>query len=259
MFLGTILSTSGCLCPNHAKLDKLNINEVLHKLPHYFKANATQASIDRKQAVDMSKVPDAVLNETMRRIQSMHEASTGYNVSLIEDVSQQVLHETRTKILKDTRRHGLPWHGYKDLSWDWASEFIARQKMLDLMVTLIYMARHQLTAMNTQLSTRRDSSYRMAYLYSKLDLLRKKIKLIYNKMKSKASDTKWGLKKTRKYLVLLHKNALKIHSQFNFYYFMIARIHRNLLDESVNTTVPVDTKETRNLSFEEKPDEYTLD
>lgn len=215
---------------------------MFHKLPHYFKANDTQASIDREEAIDMSKVSDAVLNATIHRFQVMHESATGSNASMIEDVKEQMINETRTEKLSKNRRF-LPWHGSDDVGWDWAANYMARQKIFDCMLTLIYMARHHLKAMSS-MSNRRDSTYRMAYLWSKLQALSSKIKFVYNAMKRKANITSKDLKK-KKYLVTLYRQALKLHTKFNFYYFMMSRMHHNLVDELRSTTVPANTKNTK--------------
>lgn len=246
ILLGTVLATSGCLCPDPHKLDKLHINDVFHKLPQHFKADDVQAAMDRKQAVDMSKISHAMLNATIRHIQTVHQASTGYNASIIEDVNERAINDTEIQIFNKTRR-ALPWHGRFDPYWDYAYDYKARQKMWDCMLTLIYMARHHVLAMTLRGSTRRDSSYRMAYLWSKILILHSKIETIYNTMRKKANITNWDLKK-KKYVMMLHKKALKTHTQFNFYYFMIARIHHNLVDESNKSTLVAKTKQKKTIS-----------
>lgn len=241
VFLGTVLSASGCRCSDD-KLDKLNMNDVLHKLPHYFKANETQAIVDRSEAIDMSKVSHTIFNETIHRIKGIHAIATGYNESETENDEDLVINDTRTeienlvrsKLLNKTRRHSLGLEGHPLAIWDVASDWITRQKILDCMLTLIYMARHQTNSMVRTLATRRDAPYRMAYLWSKLQILHGKVKVIYNRMLGKANVTNWEPKKKKKYLLKLHTKALKIHSQYNFYYFVISRMHHNLLDEMRN-------------------------
>lgn len=244
VFLGTVLSASGCTCTND-KLDKLNMNDVLHKLPHYFKANETQAFVDRNTAIDMSKLSDAVLNETIHRIRIIHENITGYNASAVKenvydiemnDSRMEIFNSIGRKLSKKTRRQArqsLPWHG-RDKYWDDASDWITRQKILDCMLTLVYMARHHVKAMVKTLSNKRDSSYRLAYLFSKLETLHGKVKLIYNEMLRKADFKTWN-EETNKKIETLYKKALKIHSEFNLYYFIMSRMHNNEFREFINT------------------------
>lgn len=228
------------------------MNEVFHKLPQYLKADDIQAAIDRKEAVDMSKISDTALNATIHHLQKIHQASTGFNASIINDDNEQVINDTGIEILNETRRQILPWHGVHDRYWNYATDYMARQKILDCMLTLIYMARHHVLALTVEKPTRRNSPYRMAYLWSKIDTLHNKIKTIYKIMKKKTNTVNEVPTNKSKYLVTLHRKALKTHTQFNFYYFIIARMHQNLLVESVNTTTLTVKKQRKNISFKTK-------
>ncbi|XP_026327887.1 uncharacterized protein LOC113236111 [Hyposmocoma kahamanoa] len=152
---GIILSALNGKCWRYDILDSLDINDVFHKIPSYLKANDTQAAIHRKNFVDMSKVSDAHFNKTLQQLQTLYENATGYNASIIENVDDEVIHEIRTELFNksrrnETRRHMLPYHGYYDPFWNRASDYIARQKVLDCMLTLIYMARHHMKMMHLQ-------------------------------------------------------------------------------------------------------------
>lgn len=247
------------ICRHYDILDSLDINDVFPKLPSYFKANDTQAAIDRKETVDMSKVSDNQLNMTVLRLRAMYENMTGYNSSTLENFDDVVVHEmkievlnmTRRSLLNKTRRQGLPWFGYKDLSWDWASEHITRQRMLDGMLTLIYMARHHMKTMAVQqVSAPKDDSYRLAYLWTKLQILTDRIIAIYNTMAEKGWTYNWELEWDRPYyFLMLHQKALKIHTQFNFYFWIIARIHHkySLINQLYQTTPTTQKRSTSTL------------
>lgn len=217
-------------------------------MPSYLKANDTQASLNGKDIVDMSKVSDTHINMTLNRLQEMYENATGVNATIIENVDDVIINETKIELLNITRRkYGnkfrrahIPWHGYKDEAWNWASSYAARQKIMDTMLTLIYMARHHLKTMAMhQIFAQKDDAYRLAYLWTKLEILHERIKAIYNTMADKAYTYDWQIEWDRPYyFLMLHQKALKVHTQFNFYFWIIAKIHHrySLLNQLYQTT-----------------------
>lgn len=198
----------------------------------------------------MSKVSDAHFNKTLQQLQTLYENATGYNASIIENVDDEVIHEIRTELfnksrrnaLNETRRHRLPYHGYYDPFWNRASDYIARQKVLDCMLTLIYMARHHMKMMHLQhirVKAPKDDAYRLAYLWTKLQVLHERTSSVYNTMTRKAYTYTWDLDWDRPYyFLMLHQKALKVHTQFNFYFWIIAKIHHkySVLNQLYQTT-----------------------
>lgn len=231
-------------------LDSLDINDVFHKIPSYLKANDTQAALYGKNMVDMSKVSDSHLNRTLQRLQAIYENATGHNASIIENYDDIVINATRKELFNKTRRtafnntrRALPWHGRFDPYWDYAYDYMARQKMADCMLTLIYMARHHMKTMEIQqVAAPKDDSYRLAYLWTKLQILFDRILSIYNTMAEKAYTYHWEMYWDRPYyFLMLHQKALKIHTQFDFFFWLIAKIHHkysklNLLYQTTPTT-----------------------
>lgn len=223
------------------------------KIPSYFKANESLVASYKKSFVDMSKVSDVHINTTLQTIRAMFENATGYNSSAVENLEDVEMNNTemeigrsiRRKLLNKTRRHSLGLEGHPAPIWDVASDWIARQKMLDCMLTLIYMARHHVKTMAVQqVSAPKDDSYRLAYIWTKAQILHDRIIAIYNTMADRAYTYDWDLEWDRTYyFLMLHQKALKIHTQFNFFFWIMAKIHHkysviNLLYQTTPTTVP---------------------
>lgn len=250
VFLGIILLASNGTCLNYDVLDTLDINDVFPKLPNYYKANENQTALYNKNSLDMSKVSDSHINITLQRLQGVFENITGYNISATENYDEIVMNDTKLEIInsvrrrlpRKTRRQGrqsLPWHG-GDLYWDIAAEWVANQKMLDGMLTMIYMARHHVKTMAVQqVSAPKDDSYRLAYIWTKAQILHDRVIAIYNTMADNAYTYDWNKEWDRTfYFLMLHQKALKIHTQFNFYFWIIAKIHHkySVINQLYQTT-----------------------
>lgn len=233
-------------------LDTIEVNDVFPEIPEFFKINNTQANLHRKETLDLSKVSNFHLNKTILSLKNIFQNSTVYNSTVDEEA--KLLNETKIAItnnfrrsaLTDTRRGDLPFFRY-EIGWSEASKFVMRQKILDCMLTLIYMARHHVVTMaKQQINAPHDDAFRLAYLFTKLVILHDRMISVYNTMAVKVYSLVWERQWDRAfYYLMLHQKAMKLHFQADFYFWLIAKIqHKFALMNQIYLTTPTTRKPT---------------
>ncbi|XP_062527053.1 uncharacterized protein LOC134199661 isoform X1 [Bombyx mori] len=124
------------------------------------------------------------------------------------------------KHFNETRRQVLKWDWYHTPEFKEGSIIITRLKTLDLMLQLIYMARHKLKQMEgSKYFQRTDTGYRIAFLYRKLRKIFRKMMDIYTimvKNKEKWTHQDWHLQ--------LHTKATKLHVDFLYLWWVLVRV-----------------------------------
>ena len=90
--------------------------------------------------------------------------------------------ELNESVLKDIETRRLSWIG-SGSQWNRAARILVQTKLFDLMLQLIYMARHKIKQLeNEAYYNTADTSYRIAFLYRRLRRIWKKMLDIYTIM-----------------------------------------------------------------------------
>ncbi|CAK1544858.1 unnamed protein product [Leptosia nina] len=108
-----------------------------------------------------------------------------------------------------------------------ASELEVKIKLLDLMLQLIYMARHKLKRLEAEkYFNPKDTSYRIAFLYRRLIRIYKRMTDVYTTMWNKRIITEicrhFHLMGAH---LLLHHKAAKLHVDFLYLWWVLVKLH----------------------------------
>ncbi|XP_037294838.1 uncharacterized protein LOC119189405 [Manduca sexta] len=136
--------------------------------------------------------------------------------------------------LNDTRRQVIRWDG-DTLAFKQASFHMTKQKALDLILQLIYMARHKLRELEScKYFSRTDTGYRIAFVYRHLRRIFKRMMDIYAimyKNKTKWFHQDWHLQ--------LHTKATKLHVDFLYLWWVLIRLDEKYsIKQGIRSRVP---------------------
>ncbi|CAG4963003.1 unnamed protein product [Colias eurytheme] len=134
----------------------------------------------------------------------------------------------------DTRR--FLWAG-KAWQFRHATKMGVKIKCLDIMLEIIYMARHKLKQLESEkFFNPKDTSYRIAFLYRRLRRIWKKMTDIYNTMWNHRWSSKpaWGWMEP---FLILHHKAAKKHVDFLYLWWVQVKLHEKYCEAHVHSAL----------------------
>ncbi|XP_064073457.1 uncharacterized protein LOC135193706 [Vanessa tameamea] len=139
-------------------------------------------------------------------------------------------------LLKDNKARRLAYVG-RLYQWYRASTVLVKNKLFDLMLQLIYMARHKIKQLeNEPYYNPSDTSYRIAFLYRRLRRLWKRLLDVFTTMTRNRSV----FDRVNPFLILHHK-AAKLHVDFLYLWWLLIKLHEKYdYRHGIPNTTPID-------------------
>ncbi|XP_059058011.1 uncharacterized protein LOC131851521 [Achroia grisella] len=172
------------------------------------------------------------VNKFKRKMEMFEKEMTGK----LRDVDNNTV-TNGTLVRNDTRRFYIPniWYG-----WSEASTIAFKLKTLDMMLQIIYMARFKIKRLeSSKYFNRRDTGYRIAFLYKRLRRICRKLLDIYItllKNRNTASDSDYSLSG--------HQRAIRYHVDFLYLWWVLVRMdgkHQDQHEPTSPMTITVTT------------------
>ncbi|XP_050351783.1 uncharacterized protein LOC126774343 isoform X2 [Nymphalis io] len=157
--------------------------------------------------IDVEKLNISTITEKLKATAGNFENTTG------EDL-----------ILRDYKTRRLAYIG-RIREWSNASAVLVKNKIFDLMLQLIYMARHKIKQIeNEPYYNPSDTSYRIAFLYRRIRRIWKKMYDIFTTMSKNRHNWKKVFERVNPFLILHHK-AAKLHVDFLYLWWLLIKMH----------------------------------
>ncbi|CAG9794066.1 unnamed protein product [Diatraea saccharalis] len=149
--------------------------------------------------------------------------------------------------LTDTRRQKIP---YIKGSWGRARYTIIKAKVMDLMLQVIYMARHSIQSIErSKFFSTKDTGYRIAFTYTRLRRLWRRMMDIYTHIHKKIMhvtlyNTYYYYFKTEP-LMLAHMRVIKLHTDFLNLWWVLIKVDGKYTSQLRGTSTTTKTTTTR--------------
>ncbi|OWR44438.1 hypothetical protein KGM_210379 [Danaus plexippus plexippus] len=163
----------------------------------------------KKLSIDLEKLD---MNNITRKLEVMRR-----NLNDSDDTG--ALEEFNTRRLGT---HGSAWQRNR------AIDLLERVKVYDIMLQLIYQARHKVKQIESEkYYNSKDTSYRIAFLYRRLRRIWKRMHDIYTTMKlNKYENNKHrGKFQVIETYLILHHKAAKLHVEFLYMWWVLIKLH----------------------------------
>ncbi|XP_046968886.1 uncharacterized protein LOC124536398 [Vanessa cardui] len=214
---------------NYGVIAVSSCDQYVPKIDDFFKTLTEDRQISRR----LANPPDVITKNLTIDVEKV-------NVTVLMAKLKSLTKNVENNTAEDYNARRLAYVG-RLYQWNNASIVLVKNKLFDLMLQLIYMARHKIKQLeNEPYYNPSDTSYRIAFLYRRLRRLRKKLLDIYTTMVRNRHNKANVFDRVNPFLILHHK-AAKLHVDFLYLWWLLVKLHEKYdFRHGIPNTTPID-------------------